>query len=83
MELPLPFLLAAAVTFVIRTLAELCNLEGIYSNEGEQDEVVISLDKLIATYQKILGVFDTICTQSNAAEDFVRDRWTCRHYIPI
>ena len=83
MEVSFPFLLAAAVAFVNRTLAELCNLEVIYSNEGEQDEVVISLRKVITPYRKVLGVFDTICTQSNAAEDFLRDRLTCRHFIPI
>jgi len=61
----------------------LLNLEAIYSNVVQQYEVIIGLAKQIATYQKVFGVFDTICIHSNAAEDNLRDRWTCRHYTPI
>ncbi len=78
-----PFLLSAVVTLVIRTVTELLNLEAIYSNVEPQYEVIIGLGKQIATHQKVFGVFDTICIHSNAAEDILRDRWTCTHYTPI
>ena len=82
-EASFPFLLSAVVTLVIRTVTELLNLEAIYSNVEPQYEVIIGLGKQIATHQKVFGVFDTICIPSNAAEDILRDRWTCTHYTPI
>ncbi len=78
-----PFLKAAAVRLVVGTVPELLNLEAIYSNVEQQYEVIIGLGKQIATHQKVFGVFDTICIHSNAAEDILRDRWTCTHYTPI